>query len=237
MEQKRIRAQKAIADTGFTSRRKAEELLKQGLVKVNGKVLSLGDKILSTDKIFINGKEICKKEKNRYIMLNKPRGYVSTVNDELNRKCVIDLLKDVNQRVYPIGRLDKDSEGLLLLTNDGNFMNSVLHPSQHISKTYRVTVKPKISEEQLTKLCIGFKIDNRMSVPFKVTLIKETSDRSVLEIILKEGRNRQIRKMCSAVGLDVAKLKRTAIGGLKLGMLKIGEYKDLTPADIQNIFN
>ena len=169
-------------------------------------------------------------------MLNKPRGVVSTVSDELGRKCVIDIISGVDERIYPIGRLDKDSEGLLLLTNDGNFMNAVLHPAKHVEKVYKVTVKPKISEEQLTMLCVGVNVDGRISTPSKVELVKEVEDRSVLKITLNEGRNRQIRKMCEAVGLDVAKLKRVAIGGLKLGMLKPGEYKQLTMQELENIF-
>ena len=235
MENKKIRIQKVIADSGFTSRRKAEDLIKSGLVKVNGRLATLGDKVLPKDIIHISGKELLIKEKKYYLMLNKPRGYISTVSDELNRKCVIDLIKGVSGRIYPIGRLDKDSEGLLLLTNDGDFMNSILHPSSHIEKVYRVTVKPKISEEQLTKLCIGVNIDGRMSVPFKVDIIKESEDRSVLEIVLKEGRNRQIRKMCEAIGLKVAKLKRIAIGNLKLGMLRIGDYRELTVEERKSI--
>lgn len=236
MESKKIRIQKIIADRGFTSRRKAEELIKNGEVKINGKIAVLGDKASNKDKILINGKEIKTNEEKYYIMLNKPRGYISTVKDEHNRKCVLDIFKNINERIYPIGRLDKDSEGLLLLTNDGIFMNSVLHPSKHIEKVYRVTVKPKISEDQLTKLCVGVEIDGRLSVPFKVSIVKESADRSILEIILKEGRNRQIRKMCESIGLDVARLKRVAIGGLKLGMLKIGEYRDLTSEERKIIF-
>ena len=235
LENKKIRIQKVIADRGFTSRRKAEELIKNGLVKVNGKVVNLGDKVLPNEKIYVNGKEVINQDKKHYIMLNKPRGYVSTVSDELNRKCVLDLVSDVKERIYPIGRLDKDSEGLLLLTNDGNFMNSILHPSKHVEKVYKVTVKPKISEKQLTDLCVGVKIDGFLYVPFKVNILKEKYDRSVLEITLKEGKNRQIRKMCEAVGLKVAKLKRVSIGGLKLGMLKIGEYRELTSEERKNI--
>lgn len=236
MENKKIRAQKVIADLGYTSRRKAEELLKSGAVTANGKILKLGDKISPDEKIVINGKNLTKKSKKNYIMLNKPRGVVSTVSDELGRKCVIDIISGIGERIYPIGRLDKDSEGLLLLTNDGNFMNAVLHPAKYVEKIYRVTVKPKISEEQLTKLCVGVNVDGRISTPSKVELIKEAEDRSVLKITLNEGRNRQIRKMCKAVGLDVAKLKRIAIGGLKLGMLKPGEYRQLTEQELESIF-
>lgn len=236
MENKKIRAQKVIADLGYTSRRKAEELLKSGAVSVNGKILSLGDKIFPNARVLVNGKEIGRQEKKRYIMLNKPRGYISTASDEFDRKCVLDLVTEVKERIYPIGRLDKDSEGLLLLTNDGNFMNSVLHPSKHIEKVYRVTVKPRISENQLTKLCTGIKIDGKISTPVKVTVVKEAVDRTVLEIVLQEGRNRIIRKMCEAVNLEVAKLKRVAIGGLKLGMLQIGKYKKLTPQEVKEIF-
>ena len=150
-----------IADSGFCSRRKAEELISQGRVKLNGRPIKLGDKCGFKDLITIDGERIYLPRKKNfiYIMMNKPRGYVTTVSDELDRRCVMDLLEDVEERVYPVGRLDRNSEGLLLFTNDGNFANDIMHPSRHISKTYRVTVRPDVSDEQLVQLAEGVVID------------------------------------------------------------------------------
>ena len=154
----KVRIQKIIADSGLCSRRKAEELIERVAVKVNGHLCKLGDKALpGKDIISVNGEniDVPKKKRLYYIMLNKPRGYVTTTSDELGRKCVTELLADVPERVYPIGRLDKDSEGMLLFTNDGGFANDIMHPSRHISKTYRVTVRPDVSEQQLVELASG----------------------------------------------------------------------------------
>ena len=231
----KIRIQKVISDCGITSRRKAEEMIEKGLVFVNGKLAHVGDKINpDIDKITVNGK-LVEKNKKYYIMLHKPRGYVSTMNDELNRKCVAELTKDLPEKVYPVGRLDKDSEGLLLMTNDGDFSNAVIHPSKHIEKRYRVTVKPEITEEQLVKLSSGMDIDGYKTEPAKITVLKTDKDRSVLEIILKEGRNRQIRKMCEKVNLEVARLKRVSIGQLKLGMLQPGKWRELTSEEVKRL--
>ena len=170
-------------------------------------------------------------------MLNKPRGYVTTVSDELDRKCVMDLLEGLDERVYPIGRLDRNSEGLLLFTNDGEFANNIMHPSRHISKTYRVTVRPDISDEQLVRLAEGVEIDGKKTLPANVVVKDKQAGRVVLLITIKEGRNRQIRKMCEAVGLEVARLRRISIGPLKLGMLKPGTFRELTPDELRAIRN
>ena len=159
--------------------------------------------------------------------------YITTMNDERGRKCTADLVKDIPARIFPVGRLDKDSEGLLIFTNDGDFANKLIHPSHDIWKTYRVTVKPSISEEQLTNLCIGLDIDGKPTVPAKVEVILEENERAVLEISIKEGRNRQIRKMCKIVGLEVVRLKRKSIGNVKLGMLGVGKWRNLTPEEIK----
>ena len=170
-------------------------------------------------------------------MLHKPRGYVTTMKDELDRKNVSELLSDLPERVYPVGRLDRNSEGLLLFTNDGAFANDIMHPSRHISKTYRVTVRPDISDEQLVSLSGGVMIDGKKTLPANVIVLDKRPGRVVLQITIHEGRNRQIRKMCEAVGLEVARLKRTSIGPLKLGMLKPGEYRELKPNELRAIRN
>ena len=233
-----IRLQKIIADAGVCSRRKAEELISSGKVKVNGHEVKLGDKAdPNKDIITVDGERlyISRKKTFRYIMLNKPRGYVTSMSDELDRRVVTDLLDGVGERVYPIGRLDRNSEGLLLFTNDGNFANDVMHPSRHISKTYRVTVRPDINDEQLVELSEGVEIDGKVTAPATVLVLEKQQGRVVLQMTIHEGRNRQIRKMCEAVGLEVARLKRTSVGPIKLGMLQPGEWRDLKPDELRAI--
>lgn len=238
--EEKIRVQKIIADAGIASRRKAEELISRGAVTVNGKKVQLGDKADPyKDKIVVAGREITlsKKAKKYYIMLHKPRGFITTMSDEGGRKCVAELVDDVPARLFPVGRLDKESEGLLFMTNDGDFANMISHPSTHFAKTYRVTVRPRITEEQLTALTTGVLVDGRVSAPAGIHVVKSEQDRTVLEIILEEGRNRQIRKMCEAVNLEVARLKRVAIGPVKLGMLQPGKWRELTPDEMRKIRN
>jgi len=228
-----------IADCGYCSRRKAEELMQQGRVKLNGHPVKPGDKCGFKDLITIDGERLMMPRKRNfvYIMLNKPRGYVTTVSDELERRCVMDLLEDVEERVYPVGRLDRNSEGLLLFTNDGEFANSIMHPSRHVSKTYRVTVRPDISDDQLVALSEGVVIDGRKTLPANVVVKSKETGRVVLLITIKEGRNRQIRKMCEAVGLEVARLRRVSIGPLKLGMLPPGKWRELTADELRAMRN
>ncbi len=236
MEKTRI--QKIIADAGYCSRRKAEELISQGRVKVNGRPCKLGDKaFLGKDLITVDGEKLYtpRKRKLYYIMLNKPRGYVTTMSDELNGKNVSDLLVGIPERVYPIGRLDRNSEGMLLFTNDGAFANDIMHPSKHVTKTYRVTVRPDITDEQLVRLSEGVEIDGQKTLPCTVNVLTKEPGRVVIQMVIREGRNRQIRKMCDAVGLEVARLKRTSIGPLKLGMLKPGAYRELEPDELRAI--
>ena len=236
----KVRIQKIIADSGLCSRRKAEELIEKGKVKVNGHPCKLGDKALpGKDMITVGGELITvdKRRKLYYIMLHKPRGYVTTTSDELGRKCVTELLENIPERVYPIGRLDKDSEGLLLFTNDGGFANDMMHPSRHISKTYRVTVRPDITEQQLVQLASGVEIDGRKTAECNVVVLDKQVGRVVLQMTIFEGRNRQIRKMCEAVGLEVARLKRTAVGPVKLGMLKSGSFRELKPDELRALRN
>ena len=232
----KVRLQKFLAESGVASRRKSEELIESGKVKVNGHVASIGDKINpKKDTVTVSGKKIVKQKENTYIMLHKPRGFITTMNDEMDRKCVAELIKDVKCRVFPVGRLDRDSEGMLLFTNDGDFANALTHPTKHVPKTYRVTVRPSISEEQLTALTEGVIIDDRKTAPAEIHVVTKEENRVVLEIILYEGRNRQIRKMCEEVGLEVARLKRTAIGSIKLGMLKQGSWRHLTDDEVRKL--
>ena len=199
MADNKVRLQKYLSECGVASRRKAEDLIMAGKVKVNGKPASIGDKIdPKSDTVIVAGKKIKKSKKNTYIMLHKPRGFITTLSDEMGRKCVAQLVEDVGTRVYPVGRLDRDSEGLLLLTDDGEFANALTHPTRHVPKTYRVTVRPTITEEQITALTTGIEIDGRMTMPSEVRVLEKKEGRVVLEIIIYEGRNRQIRKMCES---------------------------------------
>ena len=233
MKQETIRLQKFLADSGVASRRKSEELIADGKVRVNGRVAQIGDKIdPKHDVVTVNGRKLVRDNSYVYLVLNKPRGYVTTMSDEMDRRCVAELVADVGRRVYPVGRLDRDSEGLLLITNDGEFANAMTHPSRHISKTYRVSVRPKITEEQLTVLTSSLMIDGRKTMPADVRIVSNEEDKSVLEIVLYEGRNRQIRRLCEEAGLDTVRLKRVAIGQLKLAGLKVGEYRSLTHDEV-----
>ncbi|MCM1363893.1 MAG: rRNA pseudouridine synthase [Faecalibacterium sp.] len=232
----KIRLQKFLSECGVASRRKSEELIEQGRVKVNGSVASIGDKVNpKKDTVLVNGKKVIKQKDKTYIMLHKPRGFITTMSDELDRKCVVELISDVPGRVYPVGRLDRDSEGMLLFTNDGEFANAMTHPRKHVPKTYRVTVRPAVTEEQLTALTQGIIIDDRKTAPAEVRVVTKEENRVVLEVILYEGRNRQIRKMCEEIGLEVARLKRTAIGSVKLGMLKQGDWRNLTDDEVRKL--
>ncbi|WOC31049.1 MULTISPECIES: pseudouridine synthase [Caproicibacterium] len=231
-----IRLQKILADAGVASRRKAEEMISAGFVKVNDRPAQVGDKAdPKHDKITVHGKLLNTHTQAVYLMLHKPRGFITTMSDERDRKCVAELVKEVPARVYPVGRLDRESEGLLLMTNDGEFANAMTHPSRHVPKTYRVTVRPGVTEEQLTQLTVGIMIEGRKTAPAQVRVLHQESGRVVLEIVLHEGRNRQIRKMCEAVGLEVARLKRTAIGPLRLSMLQSGEWRYLTPQEVKQL--
>lgn len=235
---KDCRLQKYIAECGLASRRKAEEMILSGRVTVNGRKASIGDKIdRKTDLIRVDGERLAVSDKKWYLMINKPRGYVTTMSDEKGRKCVADLVADIPERVYPVGRLDRESEGLLIMTNDGEFSNLISHPSGHIPKLYRVTVRPNPTEDMLVKMSVGMVIDGVKTAPCTVRVLTVEPERTVLEIVLNEGRNRQIRKMCEHFGLEVIRLKRNAIGPVKLGMLPLGEYRELTKEEILALKN
>lgn len=236
----KIRLQKIIADSGYCSRRKAEQLISDGAVRVNGRPVKLGDKAdPKNDLITVGGERLrAAGTPLRYIKLYKPRGYITTMSDEQGRKTVTDLLKDVPERVYPVGRLDRNSEGLLLLTNDGAFANDITHPTHHVPKIYRVTVSEHIAEEQIERLSAGVQIgENEYTQPCKIEVLSEDEGRTVLEFTIREGKNRQLRRMCEAVGLTVKRLRRTSVGGVKLGMLRPGEYADLTREELAALRN
>jgi 23S rRNA pseudouridine2605 synthase len=219
------RVQKILSNAGFCSRRKAEELIKEGKVKVNGKKISLGDKAKYTDKIYVSWQRI-EVEKRRYIMLNKPKEVLCTTSSE-DRKTVLDLVK-VDERIYPVGRLDYMSEGLILLTNDGDFSNGVIHPSKNVSKTYKVRVDRRFSKWDVEKVARGISIDKNK---IKAKIIVVTED--IVRITLHSGINRVIRKLMEKLSYKIFKLERTAIGGLFLGKLKRGEWRDLTKTEIE----
>lgn len=236
MSPEKIRLQKYIAECGISSRRKAETLIAEGRVKVNGKRAQIGAQVTpGIDTVSLDGDKIKPETALRYIMLNKPRGYVTTLSDEFGRKCVTDLLSEANERLYPVGRLDKDSEGLLLLTNDGAFSYALTHPSGNVTKVYRVTVKPEMTDEKFASLQSGLEIDGRQTQAADIQVLVSQPGRAVLLVTLTEGRNRQIRKMCEAASLEVARLKRVSIGGIKLGMLPTGQWRDLTAEEVEKL--
>lgn len=238
MRTTKIRLQKFLSESGVASRRKAEDLILAGKVKVNGHIAEIGSKVdPKRDKVTVRGKLVVANTEKVYIMLHKPRGFVTTMSDEFDRKSVADLVKNVGVRLFPVGRLDRDSEGLLFMTNDGEFANELTHPSKHVNKTYRVTVAGEVDDEKLLKLANGIEIEGRKTLPCDVFVIERKTDRTVLNFIIHEGRNRQIRKMCEAVSLEVLRLKRTEIAGVKMGMLKTGDWRHLNEREMQRLTN
>ncbi len=234
----KIRIQKVIADTGFCSRRKAEQLIEFNRVKVNGHPATIGLKINPVkDIITIDGERIFfdRKKQHLYLVMNKPRGYLTSMSDDRGRRCVTDLLDETPVRVYPVGRLDLNTEGLLIFTSDGDFANDLMHPSRAVTKTYRVTIRGDVNEEHVIKLTEGVYIDGRKTAPAQVVVLSKEPGRSVMQIVIKEGRNRQVRKMCEAVKLDIVRLKRTSVGPIRLGMLKPGTYRELTAEELKAI--
>ena len=230
------RLQKILSEMGIASRRKAEELILEGRVTVNGRVATIGMKADATsDHIKLNGKLLIRPEPKVYLMLNKPAQVVTSLLDPEGRPTIKDFLKKVKYRIYPVGRLDYDSEGLLLLTNDGDFTQALLHPSKKIPKTYLVKVKGVPGEEQIHKLRTGIKLEDGMTAPAKIEKLRKTENNAWVEMTIHEGRNRQIRRMFEQTGHPVLKLKRTRINGIELGNLKSGEYRYLKPEEILKI--
>ena len=235
----KIRLQKFFTDCGIMSRRKAEDEIKAGHVSVNGRPAVLGTKVdPAADCVTYLGRRIVMPRKKDfvYILLNKPRGYATTTEDPHEKKCVMDLLTDVKTRVYPVGRLDKVSEGLLLLTNDGELANRLTHPKHEIPKIYRVKVSGHPSEEQMETLTSPMELDGYDIQPVQVEIHDLGDEDTTLTFTLYEGRNRQIRKMCEKAGLVVKRLNRVAIGRLKLGGLPVGHYRYLTPEEVAYLY-
>ncbi len=231
-----VRLQKILSERGVASRRKAEELIAGGHVKVNGRVAGLGDKADDRkDVIHVRGKKIAAASAPVYIALHKPRGFITTMSDEHGRKCVEELVRSVGVTVFPVGRLDRESEGLLLMTNDGDFANAVTHPSNHIPKLYRVTLRKPMTDEQVLRFEEGMLLDGRKTAPAQVKVVSSEADRCVVEITLYEGRNRQIRRMCEMLGLEVSRLRRNMVGNVKLGMLPAGNWRYLTPKEVRDL--
>lgn len=233
-----IRLQKFISDAGIMSRRAAEEEIKKGNVSVNGHVAELGMKIdPKKDVVTFKNKRISyERREYTYIMINKPRGYLSSTSDDRGRKCVTDLISDVQARIYPVGRLDLISEGMLLLTDDGELKNRLTHPSHSLPKLYRVKVAEAVSETQYTTLTSPLIIDGYEIKPVAVSVGERDESGTVLKMTLLEGRNRQIRKMCEIAGLTVKRLSRVSIGTLKLNNLPVGKWRYLTPEEVDYLY-
>jgi len=229
------RLQKVLAQAGVASRRKSEKLIAAGKVKVNGKVVTkLGTKVdPAKDKIEVNGKLLEGNRKKVYIMINKPRGYVTTVSDPQRRKKVIDILKGIKERVYPVGRLDKDTEGLLLLTNDGELAYRLTHPRYKVYKTYQVRVEGNPPDDKLLKMAKGLILEDGPTAPAFVRRIGVKGENALIELTIREGRKRQVRRMCRHIGHPVLELKRISFGPLRLGSLRPGEYRNLSPKEVQ----
>ena len=235
---KEERLQKFLANAGIASRRKCEELILDGKVEVNGVIVTeLGTKVSRKDFVKYNGKIVKPEEEKVYILLNKPIGYVTTAKDQFNRDTVLDLVK-INKRVVPVGRLDMYTSGALILTNDGEFVNMLTHPRNEVNKTYNVTLKGFVENEDIKKLQNGVEIDDGyITKPAKVKILKIDEEKKIsrIQITIHEGRNRQVRKMCEAINKKVLALHRSSIENIDLKNLKIGEWRYLTNKEIDNL--
>ncbi len=234
------RLQKILAQAGVASRREAEKIILAGRVMVDGEVIdSLGYKTeLDGHTILVDGVPIAEKEAHVYFMLNKPKGYISTVKDDRGRKTVIDLFPEVKERIFPIGRLDGNTEGLLLFTNDGSLMNGLLHPKYEVYKTYIAVVEGIPTDDEILMLKNGIELSDGMTAPAEVRILSRDvpNNKAKLEIMIHEGRNRQVRRMCEAVGHTVQSLKRTEFAGLNLSGLKRGMHRSLTKEEINSLY-
>lgn len=232
-----MRINKYLATCGLGSRRGVEELIKKGDISVNGKVVTdLSYDISSNDLVKYKGKPVNLVEDKVYIMLNKPKCYITSTKDEQGRKVVLDLLKGCKYKVFPVGRLDYNTQGLLLLTNDGDWANDIIHPSKHISKTYVVTTKYMLTNKQLNQVRNGIVIDGKRTLPAKIELVDKDDSLFYYHITIYEGRNREIRKMFEFLGLKIYSLQRIQIGLLELGSLEEGKYRYLDKKEIKMVF-
>lgn len=230
-----VRLQKFIAMSGKASRRAAEKLIEEGLVSVDGTVVTeLGTKVeIGANRVFLDGEELKVVQKKYYIMLNKPLGYISSVRDQFDRPTVVDLIKDeLKVNLYPVGRLDYDTEGLLILSNDGDFTYKVTHPKHNIGKTYVATLKGGITVAHLNALRRGIRVEDYKTAPAQVELLDGFIGHSVVKITIHEGKNRQVRKMFESLGYSVKALKRIAIGPVELGSLPLGRWRHLTSVEV-----
>ena len=234
-----VRLQKYLADCGVASRRKSEELIIEGKVQVNKKVITeLGIKVIpGKDTVCVEGKEVKPEKKKSYIMLNKPEGYITTSSEQFGRASIVDLIKDIDERVFSVGRLDKDTSGLLLLTNDGDFAYKLTHPKHHIKKKYVAEIKGAPDSVKLSKFRKGLKIEDYTTSPADIKLLASKRNSSIVEITIYEGRNRQVKKMCNTIGHPVISLKRIAIGRLELKDLPEGKWRYLSNSELKLILS
>ncbi len=231
------RLQKFIASSGITSRRKAEELIINGKVKVNGEIVrELGTKVSGNDEVIVNGKLLSKEEKVYYI-LNKPREVITSVKDEHNRKTVIDIIKDEERRIFPVGRLDYDTTGLVLLTNDGELANKLMHPSEEISKVYVAKIEGKLTPTEIMKLKSGIVVDKIKYQADRIKIKDEDENTSIVEVTIHEGKYHEVRKLFESINHDVLKLKREKLAFLDLKGLKSGEYRKLNTKEIKRLYS
>ena len=234
------RLQKFLANAGIASRRKCEELILDGKIEVNGTIVTeLGTKVSEKDIVKYNGKIVKTEEEKIYILLNKPIGYVTTAKDQFNRDTVLDLIK-INKRIVPVGRLDMYTSGALILTNDGEFVNMLTHPKNEIDKTYNVTVKGNVTNEDIEQLQKGVKIDDEyITKPAKVKILKIDKEKNIsrIQITIHEGKNRQVRKMCEAINKKVLALHRCKIGNIEVKDIKVGNWRYLSKKEVENLMN
>lgn len=227
------RLQKVMAQAGLGSRRACEKIIQAGRVRVNGKVAVLGQKVQRlTDHITIDGRPLGSREVKRYLMLNKPTGYITSARDQFERRTVLDLVPHIEERIYPVGRLDYDSQGLVFLTNDGKLAHRVMHPRYGLPKTYHVELAGRVTNGALQRLRSGLILEDGPTFPAEARLLRVDHRSSCLELTITEGRNRQVRRMCEAIGYTVEKLTRTAIGPLRLGGLALGASRDLNAGEL-----
>jgi pseudouridine synthase len=233
-----IRLQKYLAQCGVASRRKAEEMIQHGRVKIDGKVvISMGEKIIPGEQVIVcDGKTITPPKNFIYVLLNKPKGYVTTLSDPQGRPVVTSLVKDIPVRLFPVGRLDIDTEGALILTNDGSLAQKILHPSHETNKTYEALVQGHPGQAKLKQLEAGILLEDKMTAPAKIAVLKHLQRQTMVNVTIYEGRKRQVKKMFEFIGNPVINLKRLAYGKLQLGKLPIGRYRILNPKDLKNIF-